>query len=137
MSAGTRALTLALGVAAATTLVAAPALAAAPAVKPTALTLKAAHATVAPKHKVSLTATLKSQGKPVAGASVSLESRSQGSTKFGNPVPVDGVTDAAGRITVPVVPGNKKGHKQQYEVTFAGDAQHKASHSRVITITVD
>jgi 5-hydroxyisourate hydrolase-like protein (transthyretin family) len=136
MSISTRILTVAVGASVAAASAAVPAVAATPAAKPTTLALKAAHATVAPKHKVSLTATLKSHGKPVVGASVSLESRSAGSRKFGNPVAIDGVTDANGRIVVPVVPGNKKGHKQQYEVTFAGDAQHKASHSSVITITV-
>lgn len=114
---------------------AASATAAAPAVKPTSLTLHAAHATVAPKHKDSLTATLRSLGKPLAGEPVALESRAAGSRKFANPTPI-GTTDSNGHVTVPVVPGNKKGHKEQYRVVFAGDATHKASHSSVITITV-
>jgi hypothetical protein len=136
MSALSRVFTLAAGSTVAAALATTSAVAATPAARPTSLTLKAAHAAVAPKHKISLTATLKSSGKPVAGETLYLVSRTAGSKKFGNPVAIDSVTDANGRLTVPVIPGNKKGHKQQYEVTFTGDAQHKASHSSVITVTV-
>lgn len=123
--------------AAATTIagVAVSASAAVPAVRPTSLTLHAARATVAPKHKDSLTATLRSLGKPVANAAVVLESRTAGSRAFSNPTAV-GTTDDNGSVTVPVVPGNKKGHKEQYRVIFAGDAAHHASRSSVITVTV-
>jgi len=111
------------------------AFAARPAAHPTTLTLHAAHATIAPKHKDGLTATLRSLGKPVAGAPVVLESRASDTRKFGNPTDI-GTTDDHGQVIVPVTPGNKKGHKEQYRVVFAGDATHRASHSSVITITV-
>lgn len=113
----------------------ASAVAAAPAAKPTSLTLHASHASVAPKHKDSLTATLRSHGKPVAGEPVALESRTAGSRAFANPTPI-GTTDDKGQVIVPVVPGNSKGHKEQYRVVFAGDATRRASHSSVITVTV-
>jgi 5-hydroxyisourate hydrolase-like protein (transthyretin family) len=114
---------------------AASAAASAPATRPTSLTLHAAHVTTAPRHKDALTATLRSLGKPVAGEPVTLESRTAGSRAFGNPVDA-GTTDSNGQITVPLVPGNSKGHKEQYRVVFAGDATHKGSRSAVITVTV-
>jgi hypothetical protein len=109
--------------------------AAAPTARPTSMTLHAAHATAAPRHKDALTATLRSHGKPLAGEPVTLESRTPGSRRFGNAVDA-GTTDANGQVSVPVVPGNSKGHKEQYRVVFAGDATHQASHSAVITVTV-
>lgn len=115
--------------------IAASATAAAPPAAPTSLTLHAGHAAVAPRHKDTLTATLRSLGKPVAGEPVTLESRTAGSRRFGNPVDA-GTTDSNGQVAVPVAPGNSKGHKEQYRVVFAGDAGHKASHSAVITVTV-
>lgn len=111
-----------------------PALAAKPTAKPTSLTLKAAHSTVAPKHKDTLTGTLKSGGTALAGKDVKLVKRDANkrtwtyvSTK---------TTDAAGHVVLTVTPGAKKGKKEQYELVFAGDATSKASHSAVITLTV-
>ena len=123
-------------------LMAAPAFAstsAKPAVKPTSITLKATHATTAPKHKVSLTATLKAGRKRLEGETLYLEKRDAATHKFGDPVAISAPTDANGQTSVPVTLGNKKGHKdqkEQYRVVFQGDSADKASRSGVITITV-
>ena len=103
--------------------------------KATNVVLKAGRSTVAPKHKVSLTATLKSAEHRLAGAELWLEARDASTRKFDNPVDL-GATDANGQLTVPVTPGNHKGAKTQYRVVFQGDVGHKASHSSVITVTV-
>jgi len=131
----TASVVLSAAAAAAITAVTPTAYAARPAAHPTALTLHAAHATVAPKHKDTLTATLRSLGKPLANAAVALESRAAGSHSFGSTTAI-GTTDDHGRVVVPVTPGNRKGHKEQYRVVFAGDDTHRASHSSVITVTV-
>ena len=102
---------------------------------PTSLTLKAAHASVAPKHKDRLTATLKAGTHRLAGEPVYLESRSAGAKKFSAPVSI-GTTDAKGTVSVSVVPGRRKGHREQYRVIFKGDAKYGRSHSAVITLTV-
>jgi hypothetical protein len=103
--------------------------------KPTNVVLKAGRSTVAPKHKLSLTATLKSARHRLAGEELWLQTRDAASHKFGNPIDV-GPTDANGQVTVPVSPGNHKGTKTQYRLVFQGDTGYKASHSSVITITV-
>jgi hypothetical protein len=127
---------LPLAAALATGAVAAPSVAAKPTHdKSTNVLLRAARSTVAPKHKVSLTATLKSAKHRLAGEELWLEKRDAGTHKFGNPVDI-GTTDSNGQVTVPVVPGNHKGAKEQYRVVFQGDTGYKASHSSVITVTV-
>ena len=132
----TRRTAVPLSVLLATALSAGPALAAKPTHdKSTSVLLRAARATVAPKHKVSLTATLKSAKGHLAGQELWLEQRDAGTHKFGNPVDL-GVTDPDGQVAVPVVPGNHQGDKQQYRVVFQGATGYKASHSSVITITV-
>lgn len=45
-------------------------------------------------------------------------------------------TDSKGKVVLTVVPGKKKGQKEQYELIFAGSATNKASHGSVITLTV-
>jgi hypothetical protein len=113
-------------------LTAGTALAATPA--PTSLTLKAAKSTVAHNTKTTLTGTLKSGTKAVAGQSVKLEKRAYGTKAFS--VVSTKTTNAKGTVTYTVVPGTKKGQKTQYELVFAGNSKYKASHSQVITITV-
>ena len=119
-------------------LVAAPVAAATPSkpkVHSTAVTLKSAHATTKPKHKVSITATLKSGHTRVAGETLYLEQRDATTHKFSNPVAI-GTTDGSGQVSVPVTPGNHKGKKEQYRVVFQGDSGYKHSRSGVITISV-
>ena len=103
--------------------------------KSTNILLKAAKSTVAPKHKTSLTATLKSAHHRLAGEELWIEERDASTHKFASPIGI-GTTDSNGQVTVPVVPGNHKGHKEQYRVVFQGDTGYKASHSAVITVTV-
>jgi 5-hydroxyisourate hydrolase-like protein (transthyretin family) len=110
-----------------------PALAAT-APKPTSLTLKAAHSSVAPKTKDTLTATLKSGTKPVAGEPVKLEKRAAGAKSW--TLVSSKTTNAKGQTSWSVVPGSKKGQKEQYELVFSGNKSYKASHSSVITVTV-
>ena len=135
MSSYTRVAAVVAGVAA-TGLMAGPAFASAPAKTPTSLTLKAAHASVAPKHKDALTLTLKAGNKRLAGETVYVEKRTAGAAKFGKLVMLSKQTDAKGQVTFSVVPGTKKGHKEQYEVVFKGTSKYKASHSHVLTVTV-
>lgn len=107
-----------------------------PTLRPTSLTISAGHKSVKPRHSANLVATLKSGHTPVVGATVSLEQRSRSSKSWSAPVAIDGVTDTAGHVTIPVTPGNHEGAKVQFRVVFAGDSQYKASHSAVITVTV-
>ena len=122
-----------LGATALAGLSAAPALAAT-APKPTALTLKAAHSSVAPKHKDTLTSTLKSGKTAIKNETVKLERRATGAKSW--TVVSSKTTDSKGQDTWSVVPGSKKGQKEQYEVVFSGTKSYKASHSSVITVTV-
>ncbi|MGN6608670.1 MAG: hypothetical protein ACTHMS_16880 [Jatrophihabitans sp.] len=103
--------------------------------KPTSITLHAAHATVAPKHKDTLTATLKSGRKALAGETVLLEKRAPHTAQRFTVVQTR-TTDAKGRTTFTVLPGARKGHKEQYEVVFVKTSTYKGSHSAVITLTV-
>lgn len=128
----TRSAGLALGLAFAPVL-ALPALAATTAA-PTSVSLKAAHSSVAPKHKDTLTGTLKSGGRALAGQTVVLEQRAAGSKGFA--VVAQKATDAQGHVSLSVVPGTRKGQKEQYELVFRGTQAYKASHSSVITLTV-
>ena len=99
-----------------------------------------AKATVAPKHKVSLTVLLKSGNTPLANEQLCLESRTHGTTggwsSWSSCVNLAALTNSNGQVVVNgVVPGNKKGVKTQYEVMFSGVTGYKASHSSVITVT--
>lgn len=127
--------TLAVGVSlVAASVATAPAFAATPAARPTALTLKAAKSTVAPKQKDTLTGLLKSGTKALAGQSVKLEKRAAGARSF--TVVATKTTDSKGHVVLTVTPGTRKGQKEQYELVFAGTKSYKASHSSIITITV-
>jgi hypothetical protein len=103
--------------------------------KATNILIRAAKSTVAPKHKTTLTATLKSAKHRLAGEELWLEQRDKGTHKWGAPVDM-GTTDSNGQVAVPVTPGNHKGTKEQYRVVFQGDTGYRASHSSLITITV-
>jgi len=111
----------------------APALAAT-AAKPTSLTLKASHTSVAPKAKDTLTATLRSGRTAVANESVKLEKRAAGAKSW--TLVSAKTTNAKGQTSWSVVPGTKKGQKEQYELVFSGNKSYKASHSSIITVTV-
>jgi hypothetical protein len=102
--------------------------------KATSLNLRAAHTTVAPKAKDTLTGTLKSGSSYVAGEKVTLERRAGTSGKF--TVVKTVVTGKNGTASFTVVPGTKTGQKVQYELVHAADAKYKASHSQIITVTV-
>jgi hypothetical protein len=108
---------------------------AASAAQPTSLTLKAAHTTVAPKAKDTLTGTLKSGTKRLSGEPIRLERRAAGTKSF--TLVSTKTTNANGQVTYTVVPGTRKGQKEQYMLVFAGNNSYKASHSSVITITVN
>jgi hypothetical protein len=111
-----------------------------PGAKPTQLILKATRSTVAPKHKMSLTATLKSGHQRLANEQTCLQSRTKSSTGSWGPWGACmnlAPTDANGQVQVTgVVPRNGKGTKEQFEVLFGGvSGQYKASHSAIITVT--
>ena len=112
---------------------AAPALAATTA-KPTALTVKAAKSSVAPKAKDTLVGTLKSGGTVLKGQTVKLEQRAAGAKSF--KVVSSKKTDSKGHVSWSVTPGTKKGQKEQYELVFVATKSYKASHSSVITVSV-
>jgi len=42
-----------------------------------------------------------------------------------------------GKVILTIVPGTRKGQKEQYELLFAANATLKASHSSIISITVN
>ena len=124
--------TLAIAGILAASLTAAPALASA--AVPTSLTLKAAHSSVAPKAKDTLTGYLKAGKLALANQTVKLEQRASGAKTF--KVVATKTTDANGKVVLTVTPGTKKGQKEQYELVFAGTKTYKASHSAIITVTV-
>jgi hypothetical protein len=111
-----------------------------PANKPTSVTLQASRTTVAPMHKVSLTATLRSGKAPLAGQQLCLESRTKSSTTstwgpWGACMALT-PTDTTGKTAVTgVVPRNGKGTKEEFEVLFAGATGYNPSHSAIITVT--
>jgi hypothetical protein len=112
-----------------------------PTTKHTTITLKAAKATVAPKHKVSLTATLQAGHTALAGQQLCVESRVKaiGATwgTFGSCTNLSSLTASDGTVTIDsVVPRNGKGTKEQFKVLFAGATGYSASHSPIVTITV-
>lgn len=135
----TRALAVGVGVLAAG-LVISPTLAAgaspATAEQPTSLTLKAAHTTVAPKHKDTLTTTLKVGAKRLAGETLYVEYRAAGAHKWSAPITVKPKTNARGEVSFVVAPGSKKGERSQFEVLFKGTAKYRPSHSSIVTIAV-
>ena len=112
---------------------ASPALAAT-AAKPTSLTLHASRTTVPHNQKVTLTELLKVGSKGLAGEPVKLEKRAAGARSF--TLVSTKTTNAKGQVTLSVIPGTRKGQKEQYELIFAGNKTDKGSHSRIITITV-
>ncbi|MDA8039577.1 MAG: hypothetical protein M0Z69_10545 [Actinomycetota bacterium] len=111
-----------------------------PGAKPTQLILKATRASIAPKHKMSLTATLKSGHQGLANEQTCLQNRTKTSTGSWGPWGACmnlALTDANGQVQVTgVVPRNGKGTKEQFEVMFPGvSGQYKPSHSAIITVT--
>jgi hypothetical protein len=111
---------------------AAPALAAA--AQPTSLTLKAAKSSVTHNQKTTLTGTLKSGGTALAAQPVVLEKRAAGA-KAWSAVSTKS-TSSKGTVTYSVVPGTRKGQKEEFYLVFKGNAKYKASHSAIITVTV-
>lgn len=101
---------------------------------PTAVTIKAAKSSAAPSQKVLLTSNLKAGSKLLAGETLKLEKRASGTTRWSYVSSL--VTNSKGHVSVNVVPGKTKGHKEQYEFVFAGTSTYKASHSAVVTLTV-
>jgi hypothetical protein len=129
--------------------IAAPALAAPgrPATVPTHLTIHAGKSHPAPKRHDPFTVHLDSKHTGLAGqaANVSLWERtlkSSGSTTSWTNVTADGTVtdngDGGYAITgiTPNDPKPKAGHKDQFQVRFAGDSGHRASRSSVITVVV-
>ena len=103
--------------------------------KPTSLTLKAAHASVAPKHHDTLTATLKSGTKALAGKTIWLYERKPGAKTWGKAI-AHHTTNLKGQYTFTVTITGTKGQKDQFEVKFLGGSGYAASHSKVISVTV-
>ncbi|HET6875993.1 MAG TPA: hypothetical protein VFH38_00535 [Jatrophihabitans sp.] len=128
--------------------VATPALASGrPATQPTRLTLHAAKDSVAPKRHDPLIVHLDSRHQGIEGetANLSLWERSviPGSHKTQwTDVTTDGTVtdDGAGKYVIsgvtPNDPHARHGHKDQFQVRFAGDTGYRHSRSSVITIVV-
>ena len=108
---------------------------AATAPQPTSLTLKAVKSVVAPRAKDTLTGTLSKGTTPLAGRSVKLEKRAYGTKAF--TLVTTKTTNSKGQVVLTVVPGTRKGQKEQYELVFAATATLKVSQSSIITITVN
>ena len=100
----------------------------------TSLTLHASSTTVPHNQKITLTEQLKVGSKGLAGEPVKLEKRAAGARSF--TLVSTKTTNAKGQVTLSVIPGTRKGQKEQYELIFAGNKTDKGSHSRIITITV-
>jgi hypothetical protein len=123
------------------------AFAARPAAKPTHLTIHAGKDHPAPKSHDPFTVHLNSRHQGISGetANLSLWERTAKSSGHGTEwadVTADGtVTDNGdGSYTVsgitPNDPHAKTGHKDQFQVRFAGDSTYQHSHSSVITVVV-
>jgi hypothetical protein len=121
--------------------------AAGPATHPTHLTIHAAKSHPAPKRHDPFTVHLGSGKQPVAGegANLSLWERTLKSTGHGTDwtnVTADGTItdngDGSYAITgiTPNDPAPKNGHKDQFQVRFAGDSTYRASRSSVITVVI-
>jgi hypothetical protein len=82
------------------------------------------------KFKATVVAKLRSHKQALAGENVELFQRNKGATKWVD-TGVGDTTDAGGLATFHFV---QTENKQQYRVSFAGDATHQKSHSGVITI---
>jgi hypothetical protein len=121
--------------------------AARPAIRPTHLTIHAAKSHPAPKRHDPFTVQLASGHQAVAGegANLSLWERTANSsghgTQWSDVTATATVTDngdgsyAITGIT-PNDPHAKAGHKDQFQVRFAGDGTYRASRSSVITVVV-
>lgn len=106
---------------------------------PTSLTLKAAHTTVAPKHRDSFTATLKAGTHVLAGQTVTLYEKKPGAKTWTKLTSKQ--TNSKGQATYSVVPaGTKSGQKDEFEVKYAGGKigtkTYAASHSKIVTVTL-
>jgi len=105
-----------------------------PTAKASTIAIKVAAGSVKPHAKDNITATLKSGTKVIAGATVKLEARAVGAKTW--KIVSSRLTGAKGSAAFTVVPGIKKGQKEQYVIVFSGNSKYKASHSAIITVTV-
>lgn len=97
----------------------------------TALTIAAAHASVKPKTRDTITGTLKSGTTALVGFNVSLRERKSGTTTW--KVLTTKATTTGGKVSFSVLPPNSS---EQYQLRFAGTTRYFASHSGVVTVTV-
>jgi hypothetical protein len=100
--------------------------------KPEATTLSIKNRVIAHSrhHADAITGVLSARRKGVAGETITLKSRSSKKPRWA--VAGSATTSASGSVTFTIAPSAKT----QYELYFAGDSAHRASHSNVITITV-
>jgi hypothetical protein len=109
----------------------------------TSLNARATKDAVKPGHKDRVVLTLRSGKKGIAGEEsnflVRMRRDVSTSSKWGAWMPVTatpGTKDGRYRIEVTMPASTKKGHKEQYEVKFAGDATHDYAKSRSHVFTV-
>jgi hypothetical protein len=123
------------------------AVAAKPASAPTHLTIHAAKSHPAPKRHDPFVVHLNSRHDGLAGQASNLSLwernlKSSGATTKWSNVTADGTVsdNGSGEYVVtgitPNDPHPKAGHKDQFQVRFAGDDTHRASRSSVITVVV-
>lgn len=101
-----------------------------PKLAPTMLSIKNKAVAHNHHHADSVSGVLTSHHKPVAGETVSLESRSGKKRRFA--VVSSSTTGSDGSVSFTVAPTVKT----QYELVFAGDSTYRKSHSNVITLKV-
>jgi hypothetical protein len=82
------------------------------------------------KFKATVVAKLRAHKAGVAGETVDIQQRQKGATKWVD-TGTTATTDSTGAATFTFVQAQTK---QQYRITFAGDATYRHSHSGTITI---
>jgi hypothetical protein len=99
--------------------------------KATSLSIRTAHSAVPPRTKDTISGVLKSGTAALPGQKVTLHERKYGTsawTTYGS-----ALTNAGGAVSFSLLPANLR---EQYELTYAGNATYAASHSGIVTVTV-
>ena len=99
--------------------------------KSTSLSIRAARSAVPPHTKDTISGVLKSGATVLPGQTVRLLQRKYGTSTWSTAG--SATTNTKGGVSFSLVPANQR---EQYELTYAGNATYAASHSGVVTVTV-
>ena len=99
--------------------------------KSTSLSIRAARSAVLPNTKDTISGVLKSGSTVLPGQTVRLLQRKAGTSTWSTAG--SATTSAKGGVSFSLVPANQR---EQYELSYAGNATYAASHSGIVTVTV-